>query len=232
MASARDYIWICPFIGSILTAIGLFTPAATLPLGGLTELFWMHGFYVVVGGGMPDPGFITDFPGLMALGISCMIVILVCTIILFISSLTHRGVDAPGSWLALSILLIGATIFFIAGAEIAFRIHYLIEFDTFDVSFWEYRNPSFAVIAPFIAGGLTILGFIISRASREGEVEITPISKDVVSDSKEMPPVEKEVSPAVSPPAEDFRFCPECGQEISSPEDKFCLSCGFEFKKT
>ena len=232
MTGTRNYIWILPFIGSILTAIGLFTPAAALPAGGLTELFWMHGFYVVVGGGTPDPGFVTHIPGLMAVGISCMVLILVCTIIMFISSLTHRGQDAPGSWLALSILLIGGTIFFIAGAELAFRIYNLINYDVFDISFWQHRTPGFAVIAPFIGGGLAILGFIISKATREGEVEITPISKDVVPDSKELPPAEKEISPAVSPSDEGFRFCPECGQEISSSEDKFCLSCGFELKQT
>ena len=231
MTETRRYIWLFPFIGSILTAIGLFTPAALLPVGGLTELFWMYGFFLVVGGGYPDPGFITHIPGLMVLGISCMVVLVVCTIIMFISSLTHRGEDAPGSWLALSILLIGGTIFFIGGAEVAFRIYGFINFDIVDLSFWQHRTPGFAVIAPFIGGGLAIIGYIVSKATRDGEVEITPISKDAAPESKETPPLEKEISPPVTPSAEAIHFCPECGQKISSSDDKFCLSCGFEFKK-
>ena len=87
-----------------------------------------------------------------------------------------------------------------------------------------------AVIAPFIGGGLAILGFIVSKATREGEAEITPISKDAPPESKETPPVEKEISPEVSTSDEAIRFCPECGQKIPSSDDKFCLGCGFELK--
>jgi hypothetical protein len=231
MAEIRRYVWIFPFLGSILAIIGVFTPAAVIIGGFASHLYWMHGFYLNVGGGYPDPGFYVDYPGLMAIGITCMVIIIICTIIMFISSLNHRGVDAPGSWLALGILLIGVTIFFIGGAELAYRIHYLIRYDIFDVSFWDGRTPGFAVIAPFIAGGLSILGYIVSKASRTGEIEITPISKEATTEVKTTPSVEKESLPSPTPSGEDIRFCPECGQEISSPEDKFCLSCGFEFKK-
>jgi len=36
MAEAKDYIWLFPFIGAILTAISLFTPAVykSFPMGG------------------------------------------------------------------------------------------------------------------------------------------------------------------------------------------------------
>ena len=231
MTETRRYIWILPFIGSVLTALGLFTPAAALPAGGLTELFWMYGFYLVVGGGYPDPGFITHIPGLMVLGISCMVLLVVFTLIMFISSLTHRDVEAPGSWLALGILLIGVTIFFIGGAEVAFRIYGLINFDVVDFSFWQYRNPGFAVIAPFIGGGLAIIGYIVSKATRDGEVKITPISTNATPDNTEITTIEEETPPAVSTSSETFSFCPECGQKISSTDDKFCLSCGFELKK-
>ena len=86
MKEIRNYIWIFPFIGSIIAVIGLFTPAAVYPAGFLTEIFWMYGFYLIVGGGVPDPGFYTNIPGLMIVGISSMIIIIVCTIILFVSS--------------------------------------------------------------------------------------------------------------------------------------------------
>ncbi|MFX1308740.1 MAG: zinc ribbon domain-containing protein [Promethearchaeota archaeon] len=224
MAEIKDYVWIFPFIGSILTAIGLFTPSAVYPMGLAAELYWMHGFYLIVGGGTPIPGFVFDIPGLIIIGIICIIPLIVCTIIMFISSLTHRGRDTPGSWLALSILFIAVTIFFIGGSELAFRINRIIHFGV-DASFWLPRLPSFAVIAPFIAGGLGIIGFIIGRSTEKEKVEITPISE-------KPPPIEQEIPPPVSGPIEGYRFCPDCGQEITSPDIKFCPNCGFEFKKT
>lgn len=226
MPEVRKYIWILPFIGSIITAIGLFTPAAVLPMGEVMELYWMHGFYLTIGGEYgPQPGFVYSIPMLAIIGIGCTILILICTIIMFISSLTHRTRETPGSWLALGILLIGGTIFFIVGAEISFRINRLIFHDVI-VGFWESRFPSFAVIAPFITGGLTILGFIIGKSTTEVEIDITPISKDIT-------PVSKEISQPVSTPIKESqgaRFCPQCGLKITAGEGKFCPNCGYELK--
>ncbi|MFX1375630.1 MAG: zinc ribbon domain-containing protein [Promethearchaeota archaeon] len=230
MTEVKDYIWICPFIGSIIAVIGLFTPAAALSLGVQTHLYWMHGFYLIVGGGSHSSGFYTGIPAVLGIGISCTIILTVCTIIMFISSLTHRGKKTPSSWLALGILFIIGTIVFIAGVESASRMYGLINYG-YPISFWQNRTPSFAVIAPFIAGALAILGFIIGRTAREGEVEIIPVSKDLIPESKELPRVDEEISPPVSASIEEIHFCPECGQKIASSDSKFCPSCGFEFRK-
>ncbi len=235
MSEMRNHIWILPFIGSIITAISLFTPAVLfpgMPAPGNTVIRYMNGFYLVVGGGFPVPGFI-GILSLMIVGISCFILIIVCTIIMFISPLTHRGKEIPGSWIALGILLIGGTIFYIAGTELGYFVYHIINYATPD-SFWQGGLPSFAVIGPFIGGGLSILGFIIGKSiGKVEEVEITPISKDEPPLVKEEPPVREEIAPIVSEPIEvphGINFCPVCGEKIPDLEAKFCPGCGYNLK--
>ncbi len=225
MSKVRNNIWILPFIGSILTVISLFTPAAVY-FSGLGQVFhYMNGFYVSFGGGMTGPsiGF-TNIPILFIVGVISTILILTCTIIMFISSLTHRKKDTPGSWLALGIILIGGTIYYIAGTDVAYMIYGIIHHDI-TVSFWEIFVPSFAVIAPFITAGISIVAFIIGKSTGKEEVEIKPISK-------EAPPVSEPISQPI--PIEDaqvVKFCPACGQKIPHAEAQFCPSCGYDLKK-
>jgi len=224
MSKVRDFIWLLPFIGSILTAISIFTPAA-VNFTGMGQVFrYMDGFYVVFGP-MSDPSFgFTNVPILLIIGIICTILILTCTIIMFISSLTHRKKDTPGSWLALSIILIGGTIYYIAGTEVGYMM-YLVIRGYPPSSFWGYHVPSFAVIAPFITSGLSIVAFIIGKSTRKEEVEIKPISK-------EAPTVSEPVSQPI--PIEDaqaVKFCPACGEKIPHAAAQFCPSCGYDLKK-
>lgn len=224
MPEIRDYIWLLPFIGSILTAISIFTPAAVY-ISGLGRVFhYMDGFYADFGGGFgPSFGFI-NIPILIIIGIISTILILTCTIIMFISSLTHRKKETPGSWLALGIILIGVTIYYIAGTEVGYMV-YLVMRGYAPSSFWEIFVPSFAVIAPFITAGISIVAFIIGKSTRKEEVEIKPISK-------EAPPVSEPISQPI--PIEDaqaVKFCPACGEKIPHAEAQFCPSCGYDLKK-
>ncbi|MFW9821031.1 MAG: zinc ribbon domain-containing protein [Candidatus Thorarchaeota archaeon] len=232
MSEVRKYIWILPFIGSILTAISLFTPAVIFP-GAPHQLLYMNGFYLLIGGGFPVPGYLF-IPSLMIVGIGCFILILVCTIILFISPLTHRNKETPGSWIALGILLIGGTIFYIAGTELGYFIYSIINFASPD-SFWTGGIPSFAVIGPFIGGGLSILGFIIGRSvgGAEEEVEIKPISKEEPALAQEEPQVAQQITPPVSESIEEpqlVNFCPVCGEKVPDADAKFCPGCGYNLK--
>lgn len=225
MPEIRDNIWLLPFIGSILTVISIFTPAAVYNAGLGIVFRYMDGFYVTFGGLTPGPSFgFINIPILLIVGIICTILILTCTIILFISSLTHRKKDIPGSWLVLGIFFIGGTIYFIAGTEVGYLMYGLIHHNT-AVSFWENHVPSFAAIAPFITGGLSILAFIIGKSTRKEEVEIKPISK-------EAPLVSEPISQPI--PIEDaqaVKFCPACGEKIPHAQAQFCPSCGYDLKK-
>jgi hypothetical protein len=231
MDEVRKYIWILPFIGSILIAISLFTPAVVFP-GTPTALHFMNCAYLLVGGGYPIFQYML-IPSLMIVGISCTILLVVCTLIMFISSLTHRNKETPGSWIALGILLIGGTIFYIAGTELGYFIYSIIH-TGFPSSFWQGGIPSFAVIGPFIGGGLSILGFIIGRsAGKEEDVEIKPISKEELPKVKEEPEITEEIAPTISEPIEEphaVNFCPVCGEKIPDPEAKFCPGCGYNLK--
>ncbi|MFX1391199.1 MAG: zinc ribbon domain-containing protein [Promethearchaeota archaeon] len=221
MSQVRNFIWILPFIGSILTAISLFTPAVLFPP---SYLQYMDGFYLIFGGGTPIIGFL-PYPGVLIIGIISTILLTVCTIILFISSLTHRGKETPGSWIALAILLIGGTIFYIAGSEAAFYIYTMIHY-MMPGSFWQGGIPSFSVIAPFIGGGLSLLGYIIGKAKGEEETEIKPLPKEEPTPSEEVvapAPISAEEAPGIN-------FCPVCGEKIPDLDAKYCPGCGTDLK--
>lgn len=225
MAGIRDYIWILPFIGSILAAISIFTPAAVRIFGPGQYLQYMNGFYVFIVGGTPEFGFV-DIPILMIVGVICLILIITCTIIMFISSLTHRKRDAPASWIVFGILFIGGASYYIGGTEVGYMMYGMINYDT-SFSFWDIFTPSFGAIAPFISGGMSILGYIISKSVGKEQVEIAPISKDTTSVSKEEAPVSEAISqPIPIEESQSIKFCPTCGEKIPSAEAKFCPGCG------
>ncbi|MFX1315558.1 MAG: zinc ribbon domain-containing protein [Promethearchaeota archaeon] len=237
MAEAKDYIWLLPFIGTILVGISFFTPAAF----GRTEAYgftystfiWMTGFTRYGSGDYIELGFFAEplggevILGVIIPGIIALIFLTICTIITFVSSLTHRGKETPGSWIAFGILLIAGAIYYIAGVEIGFATYMYNEGATEHVSFWtdlDY-NPGFAVIAPFIGGGLTLLGAIIGKAIGRGEV---------ISKPKAVPEVEKPIPLVETPtPAPEeikvVRFCSECGTKIEQADATFCAVCGHKF---
>ncbi len=220
MAEAKDYIWLCPFIGAILTGISLFTPAAYKSTGDGLVFLWMYGFALLTGGEGPEPDYVFTHttPGYYIPGIVATVFLTICVIILFVSSLTHRKKETPGSWIALGILLILGVIYFIVGVEIGVA-----------TSFWgeEYNyNPGFAVIAPFIGGGITLLGAVLGKTIGRQEGIVKPAA---------IPQVEKPAPVAEAPPPsptaeepKDFRFCTECGAKIMYKENKFCASCGYK----
>ncbi|MFW9972874.1 MAG: zinc ribbon domain-containing protein, partial [Candidatus Odinarchaeota archaeon] len=141
--------------------------------------------------------------------------------------------ETPGSWVALGIILIGGTIFYIVGTEFGYFIYRMIHMSP-PVSFWAGGIPSFAVIAPFIGGGLSILGYIVGKsAGKEKEIEIKPIIKQEPVLVKEAPLVSEAITSSVSEPMEEphgINFCPVCGEKIPDPEAKFCPGCGYNLK--
>ncbi len=231
MANIRDQIWLLPFAGAILTAISIFTPTLVFHLGSYFWLQYMDGFKLIIGGGSgPSVGFFAVL-SIMIIGIISTILIVICTIILFISALSHRGKEIPGSWIVIGIFLIGGTIFYIGGSELGYFIYRLIHYGL-PGSFWRGGIPSFAVIAPFIGGGLSILSVIIGKSVGKEEVDITPVSKEAPSVSIDEPPIKEEISqPFPTAKFQSAKFCPVCGEKILSIEARFCPSCGNNLKK-
>jgi hypothetical protein len=230
MAEFKDYVWLFPFIGAILIGISLITPAAfqSTPFGFI--FIWMNGFALLTGGGYgPETDFL-DIPGYYIPGIIATIFLIICTLILFVSSLTHRKKETPGSWIALSILLIGGTIYFIASVEIGVAIYNFNQYDATEwVSFWGDYRVGFAVIAPFIGGGLTLLGAILGKTI--GKQEFIGKIKAVPQVKESVPVVETSAPTATSSikEAKVVRYCPECGTKIEQIGSAFCSVCGFKF---
>ncbi len=240
MAEAKDYIWLCPFIGAILTGISLFTPAA-YEIGGLFSSFvWMTGFMVVTGGAYGPEPYIFDeliagevIPGYIIPGIIATVFITIFTITLFVSALTHRKKETPASWIVFGIFLIIGVIIYAAGVEIGVGTYWSNQGAPYHISFWnDYDySPGFAVVAPIIGGILALLGGIIGKAMGRGEV---------IGKPKAVPQVEKPVPVAETPPpiptptpateeAKVVRFCPECGTKIEQADATFCSVCGHKF---
>ncbi|MFX1321675.1 MAG: hypothetical protein ACFFAQ_08525 [Promethearchaeota archaeon] len=74
-------------------------------------------------------------------------------------------------WIILGISLILATISYIIQMEIMMNYYYN-EFDGLELSYWEIFNPGFAVIAPFLSGGLSIIGALLSKYLRKRGFEV------------------------------------------------------------
>jgi len=74
-------------------------------------------------------------------------------------------------WIILGISLILTTISYIVQMEIMMN-HYFDEFGGLDLSYWEIFNPGFAIIAPFLSGGLSIIGAILSKYLRKRGFEV------------------------------------------------------------
>ena len=242
MAEAKDYIWLCPFIGAILTAISLFTPAAYETHGSFvhkSSFVWMTGFMIKVLHGAYDPetGFFAEpftgevIPGYIVPGIIATVLITVFTIALFVSALTHRGKETPASWIVFGIFLIIGVIIYAAGVEIGVGTYWDNQGAPYHISFWnDYDyNPGFAVIAPIIGGILALLAGIIGKAIGREE----GIAKPKVVPQIEKPvPVAETPTPAPAPAPEEakvVRFCPECGTKIEQADATFCSVCGHKF---
>jgi len=102
----------------------------------------------------------------------------------------------------------------------------MINYET-PLSFWDNFTPSFGAIAPFISGGMSILGYIISKSGGKEQVKITPISKDYTPVSKEEALVSEPISlPIPIEESQSIKFCPACGEKIPSADAKFCPGCG------
>ncbi|MFX0042802.1 MAG: hypothetical protein ACFE8L_07810, partial [Candidatus Hodarchaeota archaeon] len=69
-------------------------------------------------------------------------------------------------WIILGISIILVTLSYIIQMEIMMN-HFFDEFRGLELSYWETFNPGFAIIAPFLSGGLSILGAILSKYSRK-----------------------------------------------------------------
>lgn len=225
MQNAKSSIWLFPFFGSILTFIAIFTPSAYETEGTISRFIWLQGFGLAIGGGDAEFEYLNpvDYPYYFIPGMITFLILLICNIILFIVSLTRRRKEPTAVWLIMGILLIVGAIYYIAASEVAYRIEFESIFNR--ESFWGKYEPGFAVIGPFLGGGLAIVGFIVGKALSKGEVAMRPVNAVVTPPVPAPTPTPVEIS-------EGLRFCPDCGEQLKNPNQRFCHCCGRELSAT
>jgi len=235
IADIKDYIWTIPLIGGILLLISFFTPSAYATVMGISEYQWMWGlFHVDIYGYSPETGLtLTEEPAeymipIFLSGIFSAIIILIASIMLITSANSIRkgrknSKDFENMWLGMGILVFIAAIIYMVGIDITTK-NYLkwiisqLPPDSYTIpDFWDVYDPGFGIIAPFLSGGLAIVGGVTSKYVSKREV--IPLEK------KAIPTAE----PSITKEPKVFNYCPECGQKITYKESKYCSSCGFEF---
>jgi hypothetical protein len=232
MKEARNYLWVAPLIAGILTLISFFTPAVYANLYGIQENYWMWGLASVNVTGYGSQTFLIPLEQPTAYTVPMFLTGFFPAIVIFISSILFiymanavrngrkTAKDLANVWIGMGITIIIGTIIYIIGIDITMinYIEYMLGYPI-SMSIWDYYSPGFAVIAPFIAAALSIIGGIASKTLKTREV--------ILSMKKEFPMAPEKV---FNQPSEEitFKFCPNCGYKIVNPNNKFCTNCGFE----
>lgn len=233
MNDTRNYNWAFPFIGGILIIIGLLTPASYGSALGITENFWMWGLWSISYIGI---GTIVDFtyyaPEVLVPGIICTILLLIGSFKILSKSYNVRMGKANfekshESWLGMGILFIVTAIIYIIGMQIGFG-NYFRRIYGYDVSFWGFYSPGFGVIAPFLSGILSIIGYVISKVSPKQPREVIIPMKQEYLKTENGYTVPSQVDTDLT--RSSFKFCPLCGYEIQETGQRFCGNCGELFK--
>ncbi|MFX1411723.1 MAG: zinc ribbon domain-containing protein [Promethearchaeota archaeon] len=227
MTDFKDYIWVFPLVGGILIILGLLTPVAYVRVSNVGEYYWLWGLFFAHVGSSTHTEWIFEMepqelsPAIFLYFLINFVIFLILAIGIIKSANNARKEKETQqfekSWLTQGIAFIILAVLFIILTEIIMYAYY-DKIGYPGTSFWENWDPGFAIIAPFLSGGLIIAGVVISKyvPKREG---VTPIKE------KALPKTEVSTIEV----AKTLSFCPECGQKIRYSESKFCTSCGFEF---
>ena len=224
-------------IGGILLLISFFTPSAYATQMGISEYQWMWGlFHVDIYGYRTETGLtLTEEPAeymipIFLSGIFSAIIILIASIMLITSANSIRkgrknSKEFENMWLGMGILIFIAAIIYMIGIHVTMR-NYLkwvisqLPPDGYVISdYWDVYKPGFGIIAPFLTGVLAIVGAGTSKYVSKRE--IFPIKEKVIP----------RVETLITKESKGFNYCPECGQQITYKQSKYCSSCGFEFPR-
>ncbi len=168
-------IWILPFLGSLISIIGLFTPTAFSYILNeeyeLTQYFWMWGFFYAryyffeYFKNETFLGFTIFAPEIFVPGLIATIFILasanscIKTARRFRKGECHFS-EIKKSWIITGILYIIAPIIYVVGMQIGFSL-YQQRIEGSPLNFWQKFVPNFSIIAPFISGFLVLVGVVL-----------------------------------------------------------------------
>lgn len=240
----KDYIWALPIIGGVLVLISLLTPSHYANEFGIDANYWMWGLYDL---SIPGYGSETHFifqkffsvklgpsqytmPIFFSSLIPALMILIVSIMLIASSNSVRTGrrdiKNVESGWIGMGLMMIVASIIYIIAIDITWMnmVKYIYEQEVGPYppgapGFWDTFSPGFAVIAPFIGAGLSIVGSIASKAIKPREVPIFvgekkgPITKTPIG----------EISHKIN-------FCSECGHQLLYSGTKFCSTCGNELK--
>ncbi|MFX1453700.1 MAG: zinc ribbon domain-containing protein [Promethearchaeota archaeon] len=215
MKDFKDYTYLFPKIGSIISLIAFLTPAAYFTSIGSYMYSWMWGLLSTrISGYSSYFGFTLDQTELIISLISSIIVI-ISMFFLYSAGNSYKKYGYYKSWLSSSIMLIIGTIIWMVALEIYST--------TFSISFWTYVNPGFGVIGIFLGGVISIIGHFIAK-SPEARKKLYSTKDQKATIPYKQPNyigTYEGKTTSYSP-----NFCPECGMKILKPDQKFCTNCG------
>jgi hypothetical protein len=213
----KDYSWVLPLIGGILTIIGILLPTAYFTYSGTSWTWWVWNLTVMsVSGYGSESVFISEIDFIIPSMITSITISLSAINLLILSYRTKEAGLNKRDFLLWSLLSSGATIgvmiYYINAMQLAFFDGVTIEGEIFPAgySFWQVFSPGFGVILPFISSILAGIGvgvFLYSLKQNERMIEhYTPVSI----------------------PIGNLNYCPQCGFKLIKPDLNFCTNCGFK----
>ncbi|MFX0030167.1 MAG: zinc-ribbon domain-containing protein [Candidatus Hermodarchaeota archaeon] len=235
----REYIWALPIIGGILTLISFFTPAHYVSEFGIDAYYWMWGIYHLSfsGYGSETIFMVSEDPSQYTIpiffsGLVPAILIFISSLMLIISANSVRTgkrdiKNVENGWIGMGFMLILASIIYIISIDITWMnlAKYTYEQEVGPIppnfpEFWDNFDPGFAIIAPFIGAGLSILGSIASKTIKPREVPFytRPKQGGIITKTP------------IGQISHKINFCPECGHQLLYDGSRFCSYCGNELK--
>ncbi|MFX1597269.1 MAG: hypothetical protein ACFFBK_14520 [Promethearchaeota archaeon] len=213
MPMEKDYTWAVSLIGGILALIAFFTPTVSIEAYDGSIYLWVWGlisydiYNSFLGIYESDTAFI-DNPDILFPSIVCSIFLILGILILILTSLNYRSriknrIGKPDSWLFSSLLIIAFTIAWIIAMDIFWEGY---------PAFWDYFDPNFGVIGPFLGSGLAIAGFIAAKVLQRQKREVIVVPKTMSSSAAKA----ELYSTLPMDPSIKVNFCTECGQKLIS----------------
>ena len=172
----KNYFWIPPLLGGLISLIALFTPATYKILPGNYYYIWMWGLLSYKLYDSTDTLF-TNNVKLFIPSIICSILVFIFAIIIIISANMNRTgkkgfKDVKNKWYGLSVLVIITT----ATWMIIYEVHSYI---AVSYSWWKDWYPGFGVIGIFLGAIIIIMGIFLGNyfLKQKERVQILDIGK-------------------------------------------------------
>jgi hypothetical protein len=233
MHTEKNYYWIAPLLGGVLSLIALFTPATYINHYDFDYQWdfyiWMWGLTLSRYYSSYDNSYSSEI--LFMNDLSLLISSIICSLLVFIfavilirsANLNRTGkkefFKARNGWYGWSALLIITTAVWMMLYEVINQMGYYLPN-------WDTMDPGFGVIGIFLGAMISIIGTAISNnlISQKQRTQISYIEKE----QNKIPSSTDKGSyktQQISVP----KFCPICGNTVLIRVSKFCTECGFEF---